>query len=120
MCSIRLNTVSPMTRSRAMVYIFLASSGSKVFSRMVFMSLVRWVRYVERPYSLVVIWCWGLVVVVVVVFGVVVWLVIGVVVVVGGGVIFLGLKPVGVIVPRYLPVTLTGFFLVLCHLDFSL
>ena len=112
MCSIRLNTVSPMTRSRAMVYIFLASSGSKVFSRMVFMSLVRWVRYVERPYSLVVICCWGLVVVVVV-FVVVVFVVVG-------GVIFLGLKPVGVIVPRYLPVTLTGFFLVLCHLDFSL
>ena len=111
MCSIRLNTVSPMTRSRAMVYIFLAISGSKVFSRMVFISLVRWVRYVERPYSLVVICCWGLVVVVVV---------FGVVVVVDGGVIFLGLKPVGVIVPRYLPVTLTGFFLVLCHLDFSL
>ena len=48
------------------------------------------------PYSLVVICCWGLVFV------------------------FLGLKPVGVMVPRYWPVTLTGFFLVLCHLDFSL
>ena len=70
----------------------------------------------ERPYSLVVIW-WGVVTVV----GVVVWFV-GVVwvVFVVVGVIFLGWKPVGVIVPRYFPVTLIGFFLVLCHLDFSL
>lgn len=40
----RLKTVLPMTRSRAMVYIFLASSGSKVFSRTVFMSWVMFVR----------------------------------------------------------------------------
>jgi len=42
-----------------------------------------------------------------------------VLVVVCGGVIFLGWKPWGVMVPRYLPVTLIGFFLVLSHLDFS-
>jgi len=51
----RLKTVSPMMRSMAMVYIFLARLGSKVFSRTVFMSWDMLVRYVERPYSLVVI-----------------------------------------------------------------
>lgn len=37
----RLKVVQPITRSRARVYIFWASSVSKVFSRVVCMSLVR-------------------------------------------------------------------------------